>query len=60
MTEPLATIPEVARHLKVSLSMARRMSALPTFPTLRLGRAVRFRLSEVDEWIQLRQGAHDA
>lgn len=48
--ESLWTVDEAAAHLRVSKSWMYRQVASGLVPTVRLGRSVRFRRSELDAW----------
>ena len=48
-------VEEVADHLKVAKESIYRWTESKNFPTRRIGRLFRFKLSEVDEWVK-RQG----
>lgn len=52
MTEPLVDAKAVATHLAVPVSWVFESARSGAIPHLRLGRYVRFRLSEVDEWLE--------
>ena len=58
MSESLVTVGELAAHLHVGRTTAHRLAALPDFPTVKIGRSIRFRLSDVDAW--LNAGGHHA
>ena len=45
-------IGEVAAHLQVTKDSIYRWVAAKGFPARRVGRLLRFRLSEVDEWVK--------
>ena len=42
---------EVARHLSVSLSWIHKMALYSDIPVYRIGKNLRFKISEVEEWI---------
>ena len=42
---------EVARHLSVSLSWIHKMAIYSDIPVYRIGKNLRFKISEVEEWI---------
>lgn len=46
-TEPLIGVPELANHLQLTDETVRRLARSNTIPSIKVGRAVRFRLSEV-------------
>lgn len=49
-TEPYVTIREVAAHLGMSVSWVEK-AVVRGLPSHKLGRARRFRLSEVEQWL---------
>ena len=55
--EPWVGIPEVAAHLRVSKDTVYRWVDTQGLPAHRVGRLFRFRLSQVDDWVQNRGGA---
>ena len=52
--EPWVGIAEVAAHLQVSKDTVYRWVDTQGLPGHRVGRLFRFRLSQVDEWVQSR------
>ena len=50
-------IADVAAHLRVAKDSIYRWVETKDFPAHRVGRLLRFRLSEVDEWVKLGEGA---
>ena len=50
--ERWVSIAEVAAHLQVTKESIYRWVASKGFPAHRVGRLLRFRLSEVDDWVQ--------
>ena len=54
--EPWVGIPEVAAHLRVSKDKVYRWVDTQGLPAHRVGRLFRFRLSQVDDWVQNRGG----
>ena len=50
--EPWVGIAEVAAHLQVAKDTVYRWVDAKGFPARRVGRLLRFRLSEVDEWVK--------
>ena len=50
--ERWVSIVEVAAHLQVTKESIYRWVDLKSFPAHRVGRLLRFRLSEVDDWVQ--------
>ena len=51
-TESWVDIAEVAAHLQVTKDSIYRWVDSKGFPAHRVGRILRFRLSEVDEWVR--------
>ena len=51
-TESWVDIVEVAAHLQVARESVYRWVDSKGFPAHRVGRLLRFRLSEVDEWVR--------
>ena len=51
-TESWVDISEVATHLQVAKESVYRWVDSKGFPAHRVGRLLRFRLSEVDEWVR--------
>ncbi len=49
-------IAEVAAHLQVAKDSIYRWVASKGFPAHRVGRLLRFKLSEVDEWVKTSAG----
>ena len=54
--EPWVGIAEVAAHLQVSKDTVYRWVDTQRLPAHRVGRLFRFRLSQVDDWVQNRSG----
>jgi excisionase family DNA binding protein len=52
MSEPLVDAAAVAEHLGVPLSWVRESTRSGAIPHLRLGRYVRYRLADVDAWLE--------
>lgn len=56
MAEPwqdqILTIPEVAKYLKMSRSKVYSLVARRTIPSLRMGRNVRIRATDLKKWIE--------
>jgi excisionase family DNA binding protein len=48
----ILTIPEVANFLKISKSKIYNLVAKKEIPHLKIGRNVRIRLADLDEWIK--------
>ena len=55
--EGWVSITEVAAHLQVNKESIYRWVEAKGFPARRVGRLLRFRLSEVDEWVESGGGA---
>jgi excisionase family DNA binding protein len=51
-TEPWVTLQQVAEHLQVSEDTIHRWMQLKGMPAHRAGRYWRFKLSQVDAWIE--------
>ena len=51
-TEPWVTLQEVADHLKVSEDTVHRWIATRSMPAHRIGRVWRFKLSQIDAWVE--------
>jgi len=51
-TEPWATLQEVAEHLRVSEDTVHRWISSRAMPAHRIGRVWRFKLSQVDSWVE--------
>ena len=54
--EPWVSIVDVAAHLQVSKDTVYRWVDTQRLPAHRVGRLFRFRLSQVDDWVQNRSG----
>ena len=52
VTEPWATLAEVATHLQCAEETVHRWIRIKGLPAHRLGRNWRFKLSQVDAWVQ--------
>lgn len=52
MNDPIYTIPEVARYLKLSRSKVYSLVAKRDIPSLRIGRNVRIRETDLTRWIE--------
>ena len=50
--EPWVRVREVAEHLGVSASWVHKAVQTDSIPARRVGRNVRFRLSEIDAWLE--------
>ena len=51
-TEPWVTLAQVAEHLQVSEDTVHRWRDTKGMPAHRVGRVWRFKLSQVDEWLE--------
>lgn len=51
--ESWVRVAEVAAHLRVAKESVYRWVESKAFPAHRVGRLLRFKLSEVDEWVKL-------
>ena len=58
MTEPWASVDDVAKHLGVAKDSIYRWIENKSLPAHKIGRLWKFKLSEVDEWV--RAGGADA
>lgn len=52
MTEPWASVDEVAKHLGVAKDSVYRWIERRGLPAHKIGRLWKFKLSEVDEWVR--------
>jgi excisionase family DNA binding protein len=50
--EPWVSLEEIAQHLKVSTDTIHRWIRAKRIPVQRVGRQWRFKVSQVDEWVQ--------
>ena len=57
--ERWVSVDEVAAHLGVNKDSIYRWIDKKNFPSHRVGRLLRFKLSEVDEWVRQGGGAED-
>jgi len=57
LTETYLKAAEVAQLLKLSLVTIRRYTASNTIPCYRINRAVRYKRSEVEKWIEGKEAA---
>ena len=53
-TEPLIDINELAQALNIGVHWIRKHKSVSGLPFYKLGSSVKFRLSEVDQWIKQR------
>ena len=58
-TEPWVAAEEVAQHLGVAKESIYRWVEKKGLPARRVGRLLRFKLSEIDEWVQAASGTDD-
>lgn len=58
--EPWVDVDEVAAHLGVTRDSVYRWVESKNLPARRVGRLLRFRLSEIDAWVEAGAGAGDA
>jgi excisionase family DNA binding protein len=56
LEEGWVSVQDVAAHLRVAKESIYRWIDSKGFPAHRVGRLLRFKLSEVDEWVQARGG----
>jgi len=59
-SERWVTVDDVAAHLGVTRDSIYRWMNSKGLPAHRVGRAWRFRLTEIDEWVRSGRGASDA
>ena len=52
MTEPWASVDEIARHLGVAKDSIYRWIDRRNLPAHRIGRLWKFKISEVDDWVR--------
>ena len=57
-TENWVDIAEAATHLQVTKDSIYRWVDSKSFPAHRVGRLLRFKLSEVDDWVRFRGDKH--
>lgn len=57
MLTDVMTVSEVAVYLRVNPQTVYRKAKAGEMPALRIGRAIRFRKSELDEWLKGLSGA---
>ena len=60
MTEQIMTIKEVARYLKVHERTVYRLAAKGELPAFKVANTWRFRLQDIDQWINLQTGSSSA
>lgn len=53
MTEPWASVDEIAKHLGVAKDSIYRWIDRRRLPAHRIGRLWKFKVSEVDEWVRV-------
>ena len=56
LEEGWVSVEDVAAHLRVAKESIYRWVDSKGFPAHRVGRLLRFKISEVDEWVQARGG----
>jgi nitrogen PTS system EIIA component len=52
MMEPLLTVEEIAKYLKVQPSTIYQWTHQGYIPHIKIGNLVRFRVSQIDEWLE--------
>lgn len=52
LTTEVMTVSEVARYLRVNPQTVYRKAKAGQLPAVRIGRAIRFRRSELDNWLK--------
>ncbi len=55
LSDPLLSVAEVARHLKLSAKSIHRLVARGSLPCYRIGRLVRFAPGDVFRWLEARK-----
>jgi excisionase family DNA binding protein len=53
--DPLMTAKEAAEYLKLSEGTVRNMAAAGDIPRIKIGTALRFRLSDLNGWVESRK-----
>lgn len=56
MRGEILTVSEVAQYLRVNPQTVYRKAKAGALPVVRIGRAIRFRKSELDNWLQASSG----
>ena len=59
MSEPFLTVRDVADLLKVSEKTVRRLQSRGDLPSFRVGTQVRFRRTDIEDWVDQQQGPPD-
>ena len=59
MTEPWASVDDVAKHLGVAKDSVYRWIEHRGLPARRIGRLWKFKLSEVDAWVRAEGASND-
>lgn len=49
--DSLLTVPKIAKLLNISRSKAYSLIKDPTFPTIRIGKCIRIRKSDLENWL---------
>jgi excisionase family DNA binding protein len=57
--EPWVTSDEICKHLRISVNTLTRWMSERGMPVHRVGRSLRFKLTEIDTWIRSGQAAGD-
>lgn len=57
MRDPLLTPEEAAEYLKIGEGTVRNMAAAGQLPKTKIGRSLRFRLSDLNRWVDSRTHA---
>ena len=52
MPEEVMTVPEVAEYLRINPQTVYRKAKSGQLPAVRIGRAIRFRRSELESWLK--------
>lgn len=59
LSEPFLTVRDVADLLKVSEKTVRRLQSRGDLPSFRVGTQVRFRRTDIEDWVDQQQGTAD-
>ena len=59
MSEPFLTVRDVADLLKVSEKTVRRLQSRGDLPSFRVGTQVRFRRTDIEDWVDRQQDTPD-
>ncbi|MBI1953659.1 MAG: helix-turn-helix domain-containing protein [Candidatus Omnitrophica bacterium] len=59
MKQEVLTVSEVAEYLRVNPQTVYRKAKVGELPALRIGRAIRFRKSQLDDWFRTEQALRE-